>query len=105
MDIQLSEIEPREITKGFKAKYIHSESMTVAFLEVTAGAMMPVHQHVHEQISQVVEGKFELTVNGVRNIIEPGSVTVIAPHVPHGGVAITDCRLMDIFSPVREDYK
>ncbi|MEO6721700.1 MAG: cupin domain-containing protein [Ferruginibacter sp.] len=105
MDIQLSEIESREITKGFRAKYIHSESMTLAFLEVSAGSMMPVHQHVHEQISQVVEGKFELTINGERKVYEPGVVVVIPSNTPHGGMAITDCKLLDIFSPVREDYR
>lgn len=105
MFIETEKIAPREMIPGYKAKFIHTERMTIAFWEVTAGASMPVHQHMHEQTSQVLEGKFELTVNGVRNIIEPGSVTVIAPHVPHGGVAITDCRLMDVFSPVREDYK
>ena len=105
MDIQLDGIDVKEFTKGFKAKYVHSETMTLAFLEVTAGAMMPIHQHVHEQISQVLEGSFELTVNDERKVYEAGTVVVIPSNVPHGGVAVTDCRLLDIFSPVREDYR
>ena len=102
---ELDQIEPRETVKGFKAKYIHSETMTLAFLEVAAGAMMPVHQHVHEQISQVLEGKFELTINGESKVYEPGGVVIIPSNIPHGGMAITDCKLLDIFSPVREDYR
>ena len=105
MDIQLAGIEIKELTKGFKAKYIHSENTTLAFLDVTAGAAMPIHQHVHEQISQVLEGKFELTVNGERKVYEPGEVVIIPSNIPHGGMAITDCKLLDIFSPAREDYR
>jgi quercetin dioxygenase-like cupin family protein len=105
MDIPVADIEIKEFTKGFKARYIHSENITLAFIDVTAGAMMPIHQHVHEQISQVLEGKFELTVNDEPRIYEAGTVVVIPSNIPHGGVAVTDCKLLDIFSPVREDYR
>ena len=102
---QINNIKPREIVKGYQARFIHAETMTMAFWEVQAGAVMPMHHHVHEQTSQVLEGKFELTVGGERKIIEPGFVAIIPSNIPHGGVAITNCKLLDIFSPVREDYK
>jgi quercetin dioxygenase-like cupin family protein len=105
MDIEISKIVPREIIQGYKAKFIHSETMTIAYWDVEAGATMPIHQHAQEQISQVLEGKFELTIGGERKVYEPGLVAIIPSNVPHGGIAITDCKLLDIFSPVRENYK
>ena len=103
MDIE--KIAAKEVIQGYKAKFIHTERITIAFWEVEEGAVMPIHQHIHEQTSQVLEGKFELTVDGVRKIYEPGFIAVIPSNAPHGGVAITACKLLDIFSPVREDYK
>ena len=104
MDLSLESIAIKEITKGFRAKYIHTETMTMAFIDVAAGAYMPIHQHMHEQISQVLEGKFELTVDGVRKVYGPGVIVTIPSDIPHGGVALTDCKLLDVFSPPREDY-
>jgi len=102
---EIDQIAPVEIINGYKAKFIHAATMTMAFWEVTAGAAMPVHHHENEQISQVLEGKFELTVGNERKVLEPGLVAIIPSNVAHGGVAITDCKLLDIFSPVRGDYK
>jgi quercetin dioxygenase-like cupin family protein len=102
---EIHKIPPREIVPGYRARFIHTEHMTLAFWDVDAGATMPLHRHHHEQTSQVLDGKFELTVGDERKMYEPGTVVVIPPNTLHGGVAVTACRLLDIFSPVREDYK
>ena len=54
---------------------------------------------------QVLEGKFEFTLNGQTRIYEPGELVVIGSYIPHSGKAITNCKLMDVFSPTREEYK
>jgi quercetin dioxygenase-like cupin family protein len=100
-----SNILPKEIAPGFLSRFIHTETNTLNFIEVTAGSIVPLHQHVHEQLSFVLEGKFELTVNGEARILEPGLFAVIPSNIIHGGTAVTDCKLIDVFSPVREDYK
>lgn len=103
--VDISKIKPKEIIKGFKGRFIHTENTTLAFWEVEKGASIPLHAHFHEQTTQVVEGKFELTVDGETKIYENGLVAVIHSNVLHGGVALTNCKLFDVFSPVREDYK
>ena len=103
--IDISTIKQRQIIKGYKAKFVHTDCVTLAFWEVEKGALLPSHAHLHEQTTQVLNGKYELTVNGKTEICEKGSVVIIPSNVMHGGIALTDCTLLDIFCPIRDDYK
>jgi len=100
-----SDIDTKEIAPGFFSKLIHTDANTINFIEVKAGCSVPLHRHIHQQCSFALEGKFELTVNGEAQVLEPGFFAIIPSNVEHGGTAVTDCRLVDIFSPVREDYR
>jgi quercetin dioxygenase-like cupin family protein len=99
------QIEPVEKAPGVAAKIIHSERMTVVQYEFAPDTHLPEHSHPHEQIAMVKEGEFELTVNGQVQRLSGGDVLVIPPDAPHSGHSITEARVMDIFSPVREDLK
>lgn len=105
MYIELSSVEAQEIIPGFQARFVHGDSYTLAFWDVVAGAELPEHSHVHEQAAQVLEGRFELTVEGEIHVCGPGAVVLIPSNAVHSGKALTDCKLMDVFTPVREDYR
>ena len=105
MDIKLSEIAAKEIMPGYHAKLIHTNNMSLAFWDVEEGAKVPEHSHVNEQVMQVLEGKFEFTLNGKTKVYHPGELVVIGSYIPHSGKALTPCKLMDVFSPTREEYK
>lgn len=103
--IHLSDIQPREIVPGFSGKFIHSDAMTVAYWDIKAGHSLPIHSHVNEQIVNMIAGEFELTVSGEPLHLKPGDVVILHSGVEHGGKAITDCQILDVFQPVREDYR
>jgi quercetin dioxygenase-like cupin family protein len=71
----------------------------------TPGAAFPEHQHPHEQTVVVLEGELELRVGGDTVRLTPGSVYVIPGDTPHAGTALVDSRVLDIFSPVRDDLR
>ncbi len=100
----LEAIKPKEILPGYTVRFVHTDSMTFAFWDVKKGSPLPEHSHHHEQVAQVLEGEYELTIDGETKRLKPGDVAIIPSNIPHSGVAITACKLMDVFSPVREDY-
>jgi quercetin dioxygenase-like cupin family protein len=103
--VSLADITEREIVPGYRARFVHGENMTLAFWEVDPGAELPEHSHPHEQVANVLEGRFELCVAGVTRVLEPGQVAVIPGGVPHSGRALSACRLLDVFHPARDDYR
>jgi len=99
------DIHTCEIAPGFFSKLIHTPNNTINFITVKAGCSVPLHQHIHRQSSFVIEGEFAMSVDGETRVLTPASFVVIEPNIVHGGTAVTDCKLIDIFDPVREDYK
>ena len=103
--INLNDSAPREMMRGYNGCFVHTEGITFVEWHVTAGALLPEHSHPHEQVTAVQEGEFEMTIAGSKNHLTPGSVAVIPSNVLHSGRAVTDCTIIDVFHPVREDYR
>ena len=103
--LQLNTITPAEPVPGFVGRFIHSDNMTVADWNIKDGSSFPEHTHHHEQIAFVLEGTFELTLGGETRVLTPGMVAIIPANMPHAGRALSDCHLLDMFYPVREDLR
>ena len=103
--IALTEVESKELITGFNGQFIHSENMTFAYWTISEGAALPEHSHHHQQVVNMLEGEFELTVDGQPFRLTPGDVVIIPGSVPHSGKAISDCRILDVFNPPRNDYR
>ena len=103
--IDLSQQEERELVPGFHVKFVHTNNMTFAYWRIETGAVLPDHSHHHEQVVNLIEGELELNLDGEVRKLAPGQVVIIPPNVPHSGKAVTPCRVIDVFHPVREDYK
>jgi quercetin dioxygenase-like cupin family protein len=105
MQVRLSDIQPRDIAPGYRARFVHSAHMTFAHWEIDAGAPLPEHAHPHEQVVHVVEGRFDLVVDGQTHALSAGEVFIIPSNAVHSGFAVTDCWIVDAFYPVREEYR
>ena len=105
MIVNIDSLEIHELIDGFEARFVHAEKLTLIYWEIKAGLPFPLHQHTHEQTSFIIEGELEAEINGKIKKLKPGDFWVISPHTVHGGKALTDAKLVDVFYPIREDYK
>jgi len=103
--IDLDQIIAIDPMPGFKGRSVHSESMTVVNWQIKAGSTAAAHAHPHEQINFVLEGQFELTIGDESKILEPGTTAIVPSNAVHSGIALSDCVLIAIFHPVREDFR
>src|SRR5215831_20139634 len=102
---RIKDIKPKELVPGITGYYVHGEKHTLGLVELKAGSIVPEHHHVHEQITYILEGQLDMRIGGESISLTPGMYHVIPSNTPHNAIAITDCKAIDTFSPVREDYK
>ncbi len=95
----------KEPMEGFAGRFATGVTMTSVTWTVAEGAVLPAHSHPHEQVAHVLDGEFELTIGDETQRLGPGTVAFIPPNVTHSGRAITECRIIDVFHPVRDDYR
>ena len=94
--IKLKRIKEKEIVPGFFGKFCHGDKMTLSSI--------PEHNHVHEQILFVQSGKFELALEREKITVKKNELVVIPSNKNHSGIALSDCKLIDVFTPKREEY-
>ena len=102
--LRWNEIEREQLNQSLARKVIHAVNMTVARLELVKGAVVPLHHHVNEQITVMLEGKLRFVIDGVESVVSAGEVMVIAPNAPHLVEALEDSSVFDLFSPIRSDW-
>ena len=102
---KIKNLPPKELVPGITGYYAHGNAMTLGYVEIKAGSDLPQHQHVHEQITYVLEGQLDMVIGGKPCSLTTGMYYVIPSNMPHGAIAVTDCKVIDVFNPVREDYK
>lgn len=102
---RIKNIPQKELVAGITGRYVHGSRMTFGYVEIKAGSDMPEHQHLHEQITYILEGELDMLIGGQAHRLSAGMYYVIPSHTLHSAIAHTDCKLIDVFSPVREDYQ
>ncbi|NIJ45761.1 quercetin dioxygenase-like cupin family protein [Wenyingzhuangia heitensis] len=68
------------------------------------GGIGQMHEHHHSQVTYVVDGAFELTIGETTKMVKGGDSFYIPPHVMHGAICKEAGLLIDVFSPIREDF-
>lgn len=83
---------------------VWGERMLCCEFHVPKGSGVPSHRHVHEQVGYVVSGRFEFTIGDQVRELGPGDAYLVPSDVVHSTRALEDAIVIDVFSPVREEY-
>jgi quercetin dioxygenase-like cupin family protein len=93
------------LADGIDRQMVWGERLMVCRLRFAPGVVTAVHAHPHEQITVVERGRVVFTIDGQERLAAAGDVLHFPPHVRHGATMLDeDVVLIDIFSPVREDF-
>lgn len=104
--VRLSEQGPYELAAGVSMFPLFGEAAMLNVVELEPNAVVPLHHHEHEQLGLVLSGEIAMTIGGAEHVCTPDVAYQIPGGVKHGGRAGPDgCRVLDVFVPVREDYR
>jgi quercetin dioxygenase-like cupin family protein len=94
-----------EICPGITRRTVaNGKTMYQMMATLAAGSCMPPHSHPQEQVVHILEGKMRLIVDGVAHELCTGDSFYLASNVSHGVETLLPTRVLDTFSPPRDDY-
>ncbi len=94
-----------EVEEGVHRKVMaYDDKLMLVKVKFGAGRIGTLHKHHHSQITHIESGVFEIEINGDKKVMKKGDAYYIPPHTMHGAVCIEAGVLIDVFSPVREDF-
>jgi quercetin dioxygenase-like cupin family protein len=96
---------PHELAPGVSMRPLFGAGAMLNLLEFEPGAAVPAHEHPHEQLGYVIEGELRLTIAGEEHVLGPGDGYRIAGGTEHAARTDGRCLVLDVFQPVREDYR
>jgi quercetin dioxygenase-like cupin family protein len=94
-----------EICPGIKRRtHATGKNMYQMVALLAAGSVMPEHRHPQEQLVHILEGRMRLIVEGTPHELVTGDSFYLGSNVPHGVETMENTRVLDTFSPPRDEY-
>lgn len=82
----------------------YDDTVMLVKVKFEKDAIGTLHHHHHVQVTYVDSGVFEMTIGDEKKIIRKGDGYYVPPHAVHGCVCLEEGMLIDVFSPMREDF-
>lgn len=100
-----NEIDGEQTGPGVVRKILaYADELMVVQNNFEEGAVGALHHHPHTQATYVLSGEFEFEVDGVKKTVRTGDVLLKRNDIVHGCVCTKKGALLDIFTPMREDF-
>lgn len=99
------DIEWEVVGEGLKRKIMgYDDKIMLVKVDFQVGAIGVMHEHYHSQVTYVESGEYKLTIGDETKTVKGGDSFYIPPHVMHGAICTKAGILIDVFSPIREDF-
>jgi len=103
--VNSQKISWERVDDGVERKILgYDDQLMMVCVRFKKGAVGTLHHHPHRQISYVQEGRFEVSIDGEKKILQQGDCFFVAPDLVHGTVALEEGCLVDVFTPARMDF-
>lgn len=100
-----SDLKTRQVLEGVTLRAVSGDNTMMTFFEFQPNAVIPSHKHTHEQITYVIEGEMEFTVEGKTKVLKKGDGVVILSNQDHSAKVLDKpTKAVDAWYPIREDY-
>jgi quercetin dioxygenase-like cupin family protein len=100
-ELELETLDPGRVSRKLRARGGRIMMVEVSF---AAGGVGAEHEHPHEQATYCLAGRFSFTVGGETRTLLPGDTVFVPGGARHGTVCESEGRLLDVFTPQREDF-
>ncbi|MGE4584759.1 MAG: cupin domain-containing protein [Sphaerochaeta sp.] len=95
----------QQVGDGVSRKILaYNENIMPVEVHFEKGGVGSIHSHVHTQVTYVLEGAFEFTIDGKPVVVRKGDTLVFASNVKHGTTCLEKGAVLDVFTPYREDF-
>jgi quercetin dioxygenase-like cupin family protein len=96
------EVEPLSPLIG--RQMVVGTNVMVARVLLKKGAKVPLHSHINEQVTYILEGALLFYIDSQEITVSAGEVLCIPPNMPHEALALEDTVDLDVFNPPRQDW-
>jgi quercetin dioxygenase-like cupin family protein len=99
-----ADVEIEQMNSLIGRQFVVGTDMMLARVLLKKGAHVPLHSHLNEQVTYVLDGALKFLLEGKEVVVRSGEVLCIPPHVPHEAFALEDTVDLDVFNPPRQDW-
>ena len=93
------------VGEGIKRKIVtYDERIMLVKVAFEKGGIGTLHHHYHTQLTYIAKGAFEVEIDSKKQVLKEGDVFHVEPDLVHGVVCLEAGMLVDVFSPMREDF-
>jgi quercetin dioxygenase-like cupin family protein len=97
-------VDLEDLNPLLQRQMVVGQQVMLARVLLKKGCIVPLHSHINEQITYILEGALKFEIDGREIVVSAGEVLCIPPNMPHKATALEDTVDLDIFNPPRADW-